>query len=212
MVVWTAVGALATVAGALFGYLELQDDESPRSEGRKAADPKQDVKRSPAPAALPRTKILLRNKYSQLCADVVGTGSETHDNTPVQQWGCEDTGDNQLWRLEKSETRGPKGRPLFQIVNAVNSQCMDLPDFDGKKARTLVIEAPCATTTEDNQLWWREKKEGAYWIHNVASDDLCLDVSGIDKKPGDSLAIYHCIKGDDQAWAMANVVSKNSRR
>ena len=75
MVVWTAVGALATAAGALFSYLELQDDESPRSEGRKAADPKQDVKRSPAPAALPRTKILLRNKYSQLCADVVGTGS-----------------------------------------------------------------------------------------------------------------------------------------
>jgi hypothetical protein len=210
MVAWTAVGALATVAGALFGYLELQDDEPPQSDDRKAADAKQDVKRSPAPQALPRSKILLRNKHSQLCADLVGTGPETHTNTPVQQWGCEETGDNQLWRLEKSGTRGPKGRPLFRIVNAVNGQCMDLPDFDGKDARTPVNEAPCTTTTDDNQLWWREKKEGAYWIHNIASENLCLDVSGIDEKFGDPLAIYHCIKGDDQAWAMANVMSKNS--
>ena len=211
MVVWTAVGALATVAGALFGYLELQDDESPRSEGRKAADPKQDVKRSPAPAALPRTKILLRNKYSQLCADVVGTGSETHNNTPVQQWGCEDTGDNQLWRLEKSETRGPKGRPLFQIVNAVNSQCMDLPDLTERRPGRSSLK-PLAPQRLRTTSCGGAKKGGCLLDPQCRRRRPVPGCECIDKKPGDSLAIYHCIKGDDQAWAMANVVSKNSRR
>ncbi|MFC7471708.1 RICIN domain-containing protein [Actinomadura keratinilytica] len=80
--------------------------------------------------------------------------------------------------------------------------CMDLPDFASQPIRTPVSEFTCDGTMNDNQLWWaQELDNGAYWIRNAASNNLCLEVAGSgDGKIGARLLIFTCTLTDDQEW------------
>lgn len=150
---------------------------------------------------VPARHIMLRNTHSDRCADIPARGPGKVDG-PVQQAECTPVGDNQLWHLDvKFPGGGPNGRSLFQIVNAADDLCMDLPGHQGQPARTQITEHTCDGTRQDNQLWWLEPRgKNGYWIHNLASDNLCLDVDGLNSDTGTPLAIYRCIEDDDQRW------------
>lgn len=210
MVLWTAVGALATAATAVIAFCQLNTSEEPpptsggsvesgKSSEKSGENSEDDDKYS----ALPGGKVLLKNTYTHFCADIPDTG-EGNPADHVQQWQCNDRGDNQVWRLERyPHASGPKGRPVFQISNSDNGRCMDLPDFGEKPYGTLVGQHPCTEkATEDNQLWWLQKVKVGYRIRNLASGGLCLDVRGrIVEKHEVPLIIGRCTR-NDQAWQM----------
>ncbi|TDC72243.1 RICIN domain-containing protein, partial [Streptomyces hainanensis] len=178
-----------------------EEEEEPAPEegdgGGGGAPPPPEEPESPVPAR----NVLLQNTYSERCADIPGRGRGEQSGV-VQQAECTVAGDNQLWHLEVEYPEGgPGSAPLFQIVNAADGLCMDLPGRGGQPRRTQVIQSACDGTTGDNQLWWLEERgENRYWIHNFASNGLCLDVDGLTDETGAPLAVYDCIDDDDQEW------------
>ncbi|MEU5200512.1 RICIN domain-containing protein, partial [Streptomyces scabiei] len=164
---------------------------------------------SPEPAeekdesVLPARDVLLRNLATKLCADVPGEGNGRRDGR-VQQFTCDDsTADNQLWHLEvKAEKQGPGGTDLFQIRNAKDQLCMDLPNYGANPIHTKITEFTCDGTTSDNQLWWLDSQQsGGYWIRNAASENKCLEIAGNeDTRDEVTLMLFHCTVTDDQEW------------
>ncbi|MEV0224057.1 RICIN domain-containing protein [Streptomyces sp. NPDC050704] len=166
---------------------------------------------APAPAptkekpksVLPAKGIVLQNLSTKLCADLPGEGKGKKDGR-VQQFPCKQTADdNQLWNLEvQVEKGGPGGTHLFQIRNAKDQLCMDLPNYGANPIRTEVTEFTCDGTVEDNQLWWLTKQEsGGYWIRNFASNGKCLEVAGSnDVRAEVTLMIFDCTNVEDQEW------------
>ncbi|WP_216591116.1 RICIN domain-containing protein [Streptomyces brasiliscabiei] len=164
---------------------------------------------SPEPAeekeagVLPARDVLLRNLATKLCADVPGEGNGRRDGR-VQQFTCDDsTADNQLWNLEvKAAKQAPDGSDLFQIRNAKDQLCMDLPNYGANPIHTKITEFTCDGTTSDNQLWWLdEQQSGGYWIRNYASDNKCLEIAGNeDTRDEVTLMLFHCTVTDDQEW------------
>ncbi|GAQ67850.1 ricin-type beta-trefoil lectin domain protein [Streptomyces scabiei] len=164
---------------------------------------------SPEPAeekdesVLPARDVLLRNLATKLCADVPGEGNGRRDGR-VQQFTCDDsTADNQLWHLEvKAEKQGPGGTDLFQIRNAKDQLCMDLPNYGANPIHTKITEFTCDGTTSDNQLWWLDPQQsGGYWIRNAASENKCLEIAGNeDTRDEVTLMLFHCTVTDDQEW------------
>ncbi len=159
------------------------------------------------PGAVPATGILLRNTTTTKCADVPGYGNGTSGG-PVREYTCNGTAaDNQLWNLEvRYPELGPGSSALFQIRNAKDRLCMDLPDYGAQPVTTAVAEFACDGTTADNQLWWLDKQpDGAYWIRDYASDNKCLDVQGSSTGGNDTpLTIYNCSDADDQEWQIVH--------
>jgi hypothetical protein len=161
------------------------------------------TKKKPPPV-VPANNVLLRNTTTNRCANLPGYGKGKAEGA-VTEFTCNGspTADNQLWDLQVRYPKlGPGGTPLFQIRNVMDQLCMDLPENGSEPITTHIEEFACAGTTGDNQLWWLEKQpDGAYWIRNFASDNLCLDVSGystgVDTTP---LTIYTCSDTDDQEW------------
>ncbi len=69
---------------------------------------------------------------------------------------------------------------------------MDLPGSGPVGPSTPVTEFRCKTTTDDNQLWWADKKaDGRFWIRNYASNHMCLDSFDTNDK-NRKLQIYPC--------------------
>ncbi|GGJ64331.1 hydrogenase expression protein [Streptomyces brasiliensis] len=163
--------------------------------------------KKPAPPLVPATNVLLRNTVTKKCADIPGFEKGTV-NGKVYEYTCNGTSqNNQLWNLEvKYPKGGPGGSPLFQIRNAKDQLCMDLPDYGAAPVRSLITEYTCDGTTADNQLWWLDKqKSGAYWIRNFASDNKCLDVAGFSTGGNETnLTLYHCSTSDDQEWLIVH--------
>ncbi|WP_435137505.1 RICIN domain-containing protein [Actinacidiphila sp. bgisy144] len=154
-------------------------------------------------SVLPATRVLLWNTTTDKCADIPGSG-DGQIGGAVNEFSCMGTdADNQLFDLEvRYQNQGPGGTKLFQIRNDKDRLCMDLPDTGPQPVTTKIIEGRCTGTTDDNQLWWLAKQpDGAYWIRNYASDNLCLDVSG-ESTGGDNtaLTLFHCTDTDDQEW------------
>ena len=85
---------------------------------------------------------------------------------------------------------------------------MDLPDQGAAEIRTGVKEAPCTRKMDDNQLWWVEKRpntNGLHWIHNYASNQLCLNVAGYadkgeDRADGTEITIFGRQDDGDLEW------------
>ncbi|QFR00434.1 hydrogenase expression protein [Streptomyces phaeolivaceus] len=154
-------------------------------------------------SVLPARNVLLRNLATKLCADVPGEGNGRRDGR-VQQFTCDDsTTDNQLWHLEvKVEKQAPDGTDLFQIRNAKDQLCMDLPNYGANPIHTKITEFTCDGTTSDNQLWWLDPQQsGGYWIRNYASDNKCLEVAGNEDLRNEvTLMLFHCTVTDDQEW------------
>ncbi|MET7601571.1 RICIN domain-containing protein [Streptomyces avermitilis] len=169
--------------------------------GGAVASPQPTKKKATGP--LPASNIVLRNVTTKKCADIPGY-DKGQATGPVREFTCDGTThDNQLWNLEVREKgSGPGKSDLFQIRNAKDLNCMDLPDYGAKPAQTAVSEFPCDGTTGDNQLWWLDKQDdGHYWIRNYSSNHLCLDVAGFSTGGNDTpLTIYQCSRTDDQEW------------
>ncbi|MER7923056.1 RICIN domain-containing protein [Streptomyces sp. NPDC096057] len=167
-----------------------QDQSSPKP--KKTAKP-----------VVPASDILLRNTTTKKCADVPGYDAGTSTG-PVREYTCnESTSDNQLWNLEvRYQKDGPGSAALFQIRNVKDQLCMDLPDRGSAKLSSPITEYACDGTKADNQLWWIDKQpSGAYWIRNLASDNLCLDVAGYSTGGNDTnLTLFYCSNTDDQEW------------
>ncbi|MFI7354870.1 RICIN domain-containing protein [Streptomyces avidinii] len=126
-----------------------------------------------------RSGVLLKNAATGMCADLpfVGGGRYT---MPVVQSKCGNSDDNQQWniRVHRGAT-GPGGASLVLFVNAKDGLCMDLPERVPKPAGTLVQEANCHSTLEDNELWWLDPVgDGTVRIRNYMSNQLCLQVEG----------------------------------
>ncbi|MGY4923894.1 RICIN domain-containing protein [Streptomyces sp. 900105755] len=175
--------------------------------GSQSQPAPQATKKKTAKPVVPATNVLLRNTTTKKCADIPGYGNGTSDG-PVREYTCDETThDNQLWNLE---VRYPKGGPgsaaLFQIRNAKDQLCMDLPDHGSARLSAPITEYKCDGTKADNQLWWIDKQpSGAYWIRNFASNNLCLDVAGYSTGGNDTnLTLYYCSNTDDQEWQIVH--------
>ncbi|MEU5308029.1 RICIN domain-containing protein, partial [Streptomyces sp. NPDC021562] len=177
------------------------DTQSGGGGGQGQAAPK--PKKKTAKPVVPATNVLLLNTTTRKCADIPGYGDGTSDG-PVEEFTCDQTtADNQLWDLEVRYPKdGPGSAALFQIRNAKDQLCMDLPGYGSARLSAPITEYKCDGTKADNQLWWVEKQpSGAYWIRNFASDNLCLDVAGFSTGGnGTNLTLYYCSNTDDQEW------------
>ncbi|WP_328544203.1 RICIN domain-containing protein [Streptomyces europaeiscabiei] len=181
---------------------KADDDGGGGGGGGETAGPTEQAEEKDE-SVLPARNILLRNLATKLCADVPGEGNGRRDGR-VQQFTCDDsTADNQLWHLEvKAEKKAPDGSDLFQIRNAKDQLCMDLPNYGENPIHTKITEFTCDGTTSDNQLWWLDPQQsGGYWIRNFASKNRCLEIAGNeDTRDEVTLMLFHCTVTDDQEW------------
>lgn len=213
MVLWTAVGALATAATAVVAFWQLNTSEEPppssggaAESGKSSENPGKNSEQDGKYSAFSGEEVYLKNIHTHFCADLPGFDAGSQSD-PVQQWQCITHGDNQLWRLNRDHgAEGSKDRPVFEIINAKSNLCMDLPKFEGRGEGTLVGQHACAETpTADNQLWWLQKVKGGYRIRNLASDNLCLDVRGREVEKHEVPLIIDGCTGNDQAWQIRAV-------
>ncbi|MFF7152632.1 RICIN domain-containing protein [Streptomyces griseoaurantiacus] len=162
--------------------------------------------RSLANAASSQSRVLLKNVSTGQCADVPNFGNGRVDG-PVNQYPCNGTsGDNQLWNLvPHSEVgKGPGGSVLFVIRNNKDGFCLDLPNFGAVSGGTRITEYHCRPHRNDNQLYWLDRRsDGTYWIRNLASRNLCLNVAGAATGRNDAaLQVGTCndSSNDDTHW------------
>jgi hypothetical protein len=162
--------------------------------------------RSRANAASSQSRVLLKNVSTGQCADVPNYGNGRVDG-PVNQYPCNGTsGDNQLWDLvpHPEAGKGPDGSVLFVIRNSKDGLCLDLPNFTGVSGGTRITEYHCRPARNDNQFYWLDRRsDGTYWIRNLASRNLCLNVAGAGTGRNDAaLQIGTCNDSsqDDTHW------------
>ncbi|MFE7185512.1 RICIN domain-containing protein [Streptomyces erythrochromogenes] len=148
-----------------------------RQEQQQPAKPEA-VKPEARPMVLSdRSGVLLKNAATGMCADLPFIGAGRY-MMPVVQSKCGNSDDNQRWniRVHRGAT-GPGGASLVLFVNAKDGLCMDLPERVPKPAGTLVQEANCHSTLEDNELWWLDPVgDGTVRIRNYMSNQLCLQL------------------------------------
>lgn len=189
-------------------------EEKPATEKEKKTTKKKTTKkksaaataRSRANAASSQSRVLLKNVTTGQCADVPNYGNGKVDG-PVNQYPCNGTSaDNQLWDLvpHKEAGKGPGGSVLFLIRNSKDGLCLDLPNYGGVAGGTRITEYPCQATRRDNQYYWLDRRsDGTYWIRNLASRNLCLNVAGPGTGRNDAaLQIGTCndSANDDAHW------------
>ncbi|MET8130030.1 RICIN domain-containing protein [Streptomyces sp. NPDC005065] len=147
------------------------------------------------------TNILIKNVSNGTCLTLPATTAD-----PTRQARCSGSDKSQRWTFEKSAVAGPGGHNLYVIRNKKNKLCLDVPDYGGKGVGTNVGEYYCDKTVKDNQLYWLEEKpDASYFIHNFASAQLCLDVSGYsDPQPGRGMTLFPCSDYDDHKWRFTN--------
>ncbi|MFI1727869.1 RICIN domain-containing protein [Streptomyces acidicola] len=169
---------------------------------RAASTPK--VVAQPTVDIANRKNIMVKNAVTGMCADLGGSGKGKLGAGVFQEYCYRGNVDNQMWNFEKRyEGLGADGADLFQIRNVKDGLCMDLPGTGAVAMRTHVREGTCTGTTADNQLWWLESRgNGQYWIHNKASNGMCLEVWGADGSGGPDarLGVYPCSPTDDHEW------------
>ncbi|MGW1781789.1 RICIN domain-containing protein [Streptomyces sp. NPDC002143] len=148
--------------------------------------------------------IMLKNASTAMCADLGGSAKGKLGAGVFQEYCYRGTVDNQMWNFEvRYKGAGADGADVFQIRNVKDGLCMDLPGTGAVAMRTHVREGTCTGTTADNQLWWLESRgNGQYWIHNKASNGMCLEVWGADGSagPDSRLGVYPCSPTDDHEW------------
>ncbi|MEU3612381.1 RICIN domain-containing protein [Streptomyces sp. NPDC006872] len=148
--------------------------------------------------------VMLKNASTAMCADLGGSAKGKLGAGVFQEYCYRGTVDNQMWDFEvRYKGAGADGADVFQIRNVKDGLCMDLPGTGAVAMRTHVREGACTGTTADNQLWWLESRgNGQYWIHNKASNGMCLEVWGADGSggPDTRLGVYPCSPTDDHEW------------
>jgi hypothetical protein len=140
---------------------------------------------------------VIRNAVTGKCVDIPGFGLGTVDG-PVNQFTCNATTlDNQLFYFDD----GGIGDGFYNIWNAKDGLCLDVPFYGSVPPGTPVSEYPCDFTFNDNQLFYLSlRPDGHYWIVNWWSS-LCLDVAGFATGGNDArLTLYTCSDSDDHHW------------
>ncbi|MCX4765875.1 RICIN domain-containing protein [Streptomyces sp. NBC_01275] len=169
---------------------------------RAASSPK--VVAQPAVDIANSKNVMLKNASTGMCADLGGSAKGKLGAGVFQEYCYRGTVDNQMWDFEvRYKGAGADGADVFQIRNVKDGLCMDLPGTGAVAMRTHVREGTCTGTTADNQLWWLESRaNGQYWIHNKASNGMCLEVWGADGSggPDTRLGVYPCSPTDDHEW------------
>ncbi|MFD9318448.1 RICIN domain-containing protein [Streptomyces sp. NPDC060053] len=185
-------------------------EKSTSASGTSAASPTPRAALTPKVAAQPTVNIansknvMLKNASTAMCADLGGSAKGKLGAGVFQEYCYRGTVDNQMWDFEvRSKGAGADGADAFRIRNVKDGLCMDLPGTGAVAMRTHVREGACTGTTADNQLWWLESRgNGQYWIHNKASNGMCLEVWGADGSGGPDarLGVYPCSPTDDHEW------------
>ncbi|MFI1172838.1 RICIN domain-containing protein [Streptomyces melanogenes] len=154
-----------------------------------------------APAATTYGPYLVKNVVTGKCIDLPNYGAGAV-NGPVNEYTCNGTsGDNQLFYWDYVGNSS-NGYPLYNLRNAKDNLCLDVPNYGSVNAGTKVSEYYCNQTTGDNQLYGRVDRSDGFWLVNLASG-LCLDVDGV-RTGGDNarLTLYYCSDNDDHHWTI----------
>ncbi|MFI9100826.1 RICIN domain-containing protein [Streptomyces fildesensis] len=177
---------------------------NPANPSKQQSKPQTEKKEAPRPLVLSdRSGVLLKSATTGLCADLPNTGAGYY-TMPIMQSHCDgSSGDNQQWSMQvhRGDT-GPGGASLVLFVNAKDGLCIDVPEKVAKPAGTLVQEANCHSTVEDNELWWLDPVgDGTVRIHNYMSNQLCLQVWGDSPKSTSWTSIDRC-EDRDSLWRL----------
>lgn len=151
--------------------------------------------------------VLIRNAMTGMCVDLPGYGYGQPDGG-VEQYPCNGTsGDNQRWNLVVGKKGGgPHGADLFTVRNSKDGLCLDLPGR-GVVGQSDVTEYSCSPGSQDNQMWYLDKKaSGRFWIRAYYSEGhLCLDASGQAGSggPDANITVFPCSLQDDHLWSFS---------
>ncbi|MFI6339932.1 RICIN domain-containing protein [Streptomyces sp. NPDC050535] len=167
----------------------------------KSVPPKpKETKKTPGDPKMPTGPVVFKNEKWSFCVDLFGQGGGKSGTRIWDDHSCTTSPrDNQLWKLEPVRGNSTDGSSLYLIRNVKDGLCMDLPGEGGVEVSTQIVERECKATERDNQLWWLDKRSnGAYWIRNQKSGDMCMDVSRTSAKPSNArLTVSAC--GDSAA-------------
>lgn len=175
---------------------------SPEAEKKKEEAPKEKKQTTLADAS--RSRVLLKNAHSGMCADVSGYGKGAV-NQPIMQYYCDGTDkDNQLWSMSaRGAGQGPGGADLVLFANVKDGLCLDVPMFGAQPPATKLIEARCDGSTRDNQLWWLDPVgDGTVRVRNYASNHLCMEVKDDSMARATQLQLDDCGTDADSRWTV----------
>ncbi|WP_413752218.1 RICIN domain-containing protein [Streptomyces sp. R-74717] len=187
------------VAGAGAGTVT---SPSPEAEKKEEEAPKEKKQGTLADAS--RSRVLLKNAHSGMCADVSGYGKGAV-NQPIMQYYCDGTDkDNQLWSMSvRGAGQGPGGADLVLFANVKDGLCLDVPMFGAQPPATKLIEARCDGSTRDNQLWWLDPVgDGTVRVRNYASNHLCMEVRDDSMARATQLQLDDCGTDADSRWTV----------
>jgi hypothetical protein len=177
-----------------------------KDKDKPSPNPTDDEGKKPAgEVKIPTGTVSILNDETYKCVDIPGEGRGKVDGR-VQEADCETSeSENQRWKLDlRQKAAGPGGADLYTIRNVKDNYCLDLGGFGPVPATTKVAQFHCRIGEKDNQMWWFERKSnGKYWIRNLKSGNLCLNVPGQGKEANAQLTIAGC---DDafQQWSFKN--------
>lgn len=183
---------------------------SPSPEAEKKEEEKEKEKEAPNEkkqstlADSSRSRVLLKNAHSGMCADVSGYGKGAVDQ-PIMQYYCDGTDkDNQLWSMSvRGAGQGPGGADLVLFANVKDGLCLDVPMFGAQPPATKLIEARCDGSTRDNQLWWLDPVgDGTVRVRNFASNNLCMEVKDDSMARATQLQLDDCGTDPDSRWTV----------
>ncbi|MFD5191931.1 RICIN domain-containing protein [Streptomyces sp. NPDC058357] len=189
-------------AGAALPPVDTVTSPSPEAEKKKEETPKEKKQSTLADAS--RSRVLLKNAHSGMCADVSGYG-EGAVNQPIMQYYCDGTDkDNQLWSMSvRGAGQGPGGTDLVLFANVKDGLCLDVPMFGAQPPATKLIEARCDGSTRDNQLWWLDPVgDGTVRVRNYASNHLCMEVKDDSMARATQLQLDDCGTDADSRWTV----------
>ncbi|MFI1398172.1 RICIN domain-containing protein [Streptomyces sp. NPDC020681] len=149
-------------------------------------------------------RVLLKNKMTGLCADILGTGKGRLQGPAVQYKCNNESNDNQLWDFTvRYEKKGPGKADLFTISNIKDGFCLDVTGTSTAPKNSQVFENKCSPTTSDNQLWYLESRgNNDWWIRNYTAGGQCLNIAGWAGEGGRGwkVEIRPCLVNDDHKW------------
>ncbi|KPI30531.1 Ricin B lectin [Actinobacteria bacterium OK074] len=185
---------------------ESSEDTSSDNSGSASGGSSTATQKAVAPV-IPASNVLLFNTTTRKCVDIPDY-DKGKINGPLREFTCNGTSaDNQLFDLVvKVAKGGPGGADLFVIRNVKDGLCFDLGGSGPAAAGTHFVEYTCVQNPSDNQTFWIDKqKDGAYWIRNYASNQLCLGVDGDSTGVNDTdLVLDKCTNYEDQVWKIVH--------
>ncbi|MFI5774304.1 RICIN domain-containing protein [Streptomyces sp. NPDC051658] len=190
-------------AGAALPPVDTVTSPSPEAEKKKEEEAPKEKKQSTL-ADASRSRVLLKNAHSGMCADVSGYGKGAV-NQPIMQYYCDGTDkDNQLWSMSvRGAGQGPGGADLVLFANVKDGLCLDVPMFGAQPPATKLIEARCDGSTRDNQLWWLDPVgDGTVRVRNYASNHLCMEVKDDSMARATQLQLDDCGTDADSRWTV----------